>query len=340
MHASETILVTGGAGFIGCNFVRYLLSEEPDVRIVNLDALTYAGNLTSLRDCLATERHVFVRGSIGNAELVRFLLETYDIRGIVNFAAESHVDRSITGPEVFAQTNVGGTLTLMTEARRAGVRRFLQVSTAEVYGSLGPEGYFTEETPLSPNSPYSASKEGADHLVQACHHTYGMDTVITRCSNNYGPYQFPEKMIPLMINNACRNEPLPVYGDGLNVRDWLYVEDHCRAVWSVYRRGCSGCVYNVGGNTEKTNLDVVRTILDTLGKPHSLISFVTDRPGHDRRYAIDASRIRDETGWRPQVPFSDGIGQTIAWYLANREWLDAIVSGEYRHYYEQMYGDR
>lgn len=336
----KSLLVTGGAGFIGCNFVRLLLDTEPDLQIVNLDALTYAGNLASLADCLDSPRHRFVKGSITNAELVRFILREYDIEGVINFAAESHVDRSITGPQVFVETNVGGTLTLLHEGRAAGIKRFLQVSTDEVYGSLGPEGAFSETTPLSPSSPYSASKTSADHLVHAFHHTYGTDTVITRCSNNYGPYQFPEKLIPLMIMNATQDKSLPIYGDGLNVRDWLYVGDHCAAIWRVFSAGKSGQVYNVGGNNELANIELVKTILQRLGKPESLITFVKDRPGHDRRYAIDASKLERELDWRPAVSFEQGISQTIEWYLNHQEWLDQVVSGEYQKYYEEMYGRR
>ncbi|MFA4945026.1 MAG: dTDP-glucose 4,6-dehydratase [Lentisphaeria bacterium] len=336
----QTLLVTGGAGFIGGNFVRFLLQTEPRLRIVNLDALTYAGNLASIQDCLENPRHLFVRGSIGNAELVEHLLRTHEVQGIIHFAAESHVDRSITGPGVFVETNVAGTLTLLQAARTGKVRRFLQVSTDEVYGSLGPTGAFREDTPLSPNSPYSASKASADLLVQAFHHTYALDTVITRCSNNYGPYQFPEKMIPLMIRNAMQDKPLPVYGDGLNVRDWLHVLDHCRAIWTAFRQGRAGETYNVGGNSEKANLEVVKAILRLLGKPESLITFVKDRPGHDRRYAIDASKIQRELGWAPAVAFGPGIEETVAWYRANPQWLADVTSGGYQHYYEQMYGQR
>ncbi|MFA5203708.1 MAG: dTDP-glucose 4,6-dehydratase [Lentisphaeria bacterium] len=336
----SSILVTGGAGFIGGNFVRLLLELAPTARIVNLDALTYAGNLASIADCLEHPRHTFVRGSITNGELVAHLLNTHAVDGIIHFAAESHVDRSITGPEVFADTNVKGTLVLLQAARTAGVRRFLQVSTDEVYGSLGADGAFREDTPLAPNSPYSASKAAADQFVRAFHHTYGMDTVITRCSNNYGPYQFPEKMIPLMIRNALHGQPLPVYGDGLNVRDWLHVLDHCRAIWRVFHAGRAGEVYNVGGNSEKTNLDVVKTILGILGKPDSLIRFVKDRPGHDRRYAIDAGKLRRDLGWVPEVAFADGIKDTVAWYLQNQPWLDQVTSGDYQSYYDRMYAQR
>ena len=337
--AARTILVTGGAGFIGSNFVRYLLAET-EVRVVNLDALTYAGNLASLADCLESPRHLFVRGSITSADLVAYLLKQYAVDGIINFAAESHVDRSILGPKVFVETNVQGTLTLLSAAREAGVGRFLQVSTDEVYGSLGDQGFFTEATPLSPNSPYSASKASADLLVRAFHHTFGLDTVTTRCSNNYGPYQFPEKLIPLIIMNARQNQALPVYGDGLNVRDWLYVGDHCTAIWAAFSKGRAGAVYNIGGNSERTNLEVVRTILRHLGKPESLITFVKDRPGHDRRYAIDASRIQSELGWRPAVDFDTAMARTVRWYLDNQPWLDQVASGDYQTYYQTLYGNR
>ncbi|NOY81876.1 MAG: dTDP-glucose 4,6-dehydratase [Kiritimatiellaeota bacterium] len=340
MTAPQTLLVTGGAGFIGANFVRYLLDAAPSVRIVNLDALTYAGNLANLAGCLDDPRHVFVRGNITNSELVGYLLQTFEVDGIINFAAESHVDRSILGPVTFVETNVKGTLTLLTAAREARVRRFLQISTDEVYGSLGPTGSFREDSPIRPNSPYSASKAAADHLVRAFVHTHGMDALITRSSNNYGPWQFPEKMIPLMIHNARCDRPLPLYGDGRNVRDWIHVLDHCRAVWQVYRKGRSGEVYNVGAGNERTNLEVVRTILRRLGKPESLIQFVADRPGHDRRYAIDATKLRSELGWRPRVDFESGIAQTVAWYLDHPDWLDKIVSGEYRKYYRTLYEGR
>lgn len=336
----STLLVTGGCGFIGCNFIRLLLDTEPEVSLVNLDALTYAGNLGNLVDVMDHPRHHFVRGDIGDRELVDRLLREHQVTGIINFAAESHVDRSIEGPAIFIETNVKGTLTLLELARQHQLERFLQVSTDEVYGSLGAEGLFTETTPLSPNSPYSASKAGADHLVHAFHHTFGLDTVITRCSNNYGPYQFPEKMVPLMFNNARHDQPLPVYGDGLQVRDWLYVHDHCTAVWAAYQRGTSGQVYNIGGNNEKTNLEVVRAVLDFLGKPHSLITHVKDRPGHDRRYAIDAAKAMRELDWAPSVTFPEGLAQTLQWYLDQQQWIDDVTSGDYKHYYDRMYGDR
>ncbi len=336
----KCLLVTGGAGFIGSNFVRYLLNTEKELQIVNLDALTYAGNLMSLGEFLEDPRHLFVKGSITNAELVAHLLRNYHVDSIINFAAETHVDRSITGPQIFVDTNVGGTLTLLTEARAAGVKRFLQVSTDEVYGSLGPEGHFTERTPLSPNSPYSASKASADHLVNAFYQTYDVDVVITRCSNNYGPYQFPEKFLPLLINNARQNKPLPIYGDGMNVRDWLYVKDHCTAVWRVFCQGRSGEVYNVGGHNEKTNLELVKTVLRLLNQPDSLITFVKDRPGHDRRYAIDAAKIEQELDWRPSVTFDEGIAKTIRWYEQHEDWMDQVTSGDYQDYYAEMYDGR
>ena len=337
--ATRTILVTGGAGFIGSNFIRYMLAET-DLRLVNLDALTYAGNLASLADCLDSARHIFVRGSITSADLVSHLLKQYEVDGIINFAAESHVDRSILGPKVFVETNVQGTLTLLCAAREAGVRRFLQVSTDEVYGSLGDRGFFTEETALAPNSPYSASKASADLLVRAFHHTFGLDTVTTRCSNNYGPYQFTEKLIPLMIMNARQDKALPVYGDGLNVRDWLYVGDHCTAIWAAFAKGRAGAVYNIGGNSERTNLEVVRAILRQVGKPESLITYVKDRPGHDRRYAIDSSLIQTELGWRPAVDFDTAMAQTVRWYLDNQAWLDQVASGDYQTFYQTLYGNR
>ena len=340
MVECRTLLVTGGAGFIGGNFVRLLLAEAPEVELVNLDALTYAGNLASIRDCLEHPRHHFVRGSITNGDLVRDLMQRHRVDGVINFAAESHVDRSIIGAKVFIDTNIGGTLTLLEAARTAGVKRFLQVSTDEVYGSLGAAGFFREDTPIQPNSPYSASKAGADLLVRAFHHTHGLDTVTTRCSNNYGPYQFPEKMIPLMIRNALQDKSLPVYGDGQNIRDWIHVLDHCRAVWSVFQSGRAGEVYNVGGNSERTNLQVVTALLRALGKPDSLITFVKDRPGHDRRYAIDAGKIRAEVGWVPTVNFEQGLAETVAWYLANAAWLEQVTSGDYQKYYAQMYGNR
>jgi len=336
----KTLLVTGGAGFIGANFVRMVLDEHPDIKVVNLDVLTYAGNLENLDGYLDRENHVFVKGDICDELLVAKLLKDHDVDSIVNFAAESHVDRSITGPKVFIDTNVTGTLTLLQAARDKPVTKFLQVSTDEVYGSLGKEGMFLETTNLSPNSPYSASKASADHLVAAFGHTFGLPYNITRCSNNYGAYQFPEKLIPLMINNALQDKPLPVYGDGLNVRDWLFVYDHCTAIWKVLTEAKPGEVYNIGGCNEKPNLDVVKLILAHLNKPESLIQYVKDRPGHDLRYAIDASKIMDELNWAPSVTFEQGIAQTIDWYLANTAWLNHIVSGDYQGYYESMYQGR
>ena len=334
------ILVTGGAGFIGSNFVRMVLSEQPEVLIVNLDKLTYAGNLENLAGFLDHPNHKFVKGDIGDGRLVERIIDEYRIDAIANFAAESHVDRSITGAKVFIETNVTGTLTLLEAARDKKLERFVQVSTDEVYGSLGPEGKFTEQTPLSPNSPYSASKAAADHLVRAFGHTWGVKYNITRCSNNYGPYQFPEKLIPLMINNALGNRELPVYGDGLYVRDWLYVYDHCTAIWQVLQNAPPGEIYNVGGCNEKANLEVIELILKRLDKPKSLIKHVKDRPGHDRRYAIDASKIISELGWQPSASFEEGINRTIDWYLDNQAWLRNVVSGEYQKYYESMYSNR
>ena len=334
------ILVTGGAGFIGSNFVQMVLSEHPDCFVVNLDKLTYAGNLGNLAEFLENDRHTFVKGDICDGILVEQLIEKHDIEAIVNFAAESHVDRSITGPKIFVETNIAGTLTLLEAARDKKLEKFVQISTDEVYGALGPEGQFTEHTPLSPNSPYSASKAGADLLVRAFGHTWGVKYNITRCSNNYGPYQFPEKLIPLMINNALNDRELPVYGDGLYVRDWIYVHDHCTAVWDVLQKAPPGEIYNIGGCNEKANLEVVDLILHHLGKPKSLIKHVTDRPGHDRRYAIDAGKIMSELGWKPSVSFEEGINRTMDWYIQNQDWLTNIVSGDYQTYYESMYANR
>ncbi|UCD51943.1 MAG: dTDP-glucose 4,6-dehydratase [Phycisphaerales bacterium] len=336
----KRILITGGAGFIGSNFVRMVLSEHPDCLVVNLDKLTYAGNLENLAEFVDHANHKFVHGDICDETLVRKLIDEYRIDAIVNFAAESHVDRSITGPRVFIDTNVSGTLTLLEAARDKNVQCFVQVSTDEVYGSLGAEGMFTEQTPLSPNSPYSASKASADHLVRAFGHTWGLPYNITRCSNNYGPYQFPEKLIPLMINNALNDKPLPVYGDGMYVRDWLYVYDHCTAIWQVLEKAPSGEIYNIGGCNEKPNLEVIRLILSHLNKPDTLIQYVKDRPGHDRRYAIDASKIINELGWKPSVTFEQGIVKTIDWYLDNGPWLAHVVSGDYQKYYDTMYSGR
>ena len=336
----KRILVTGGAGFIGSNFVRMVLCEHPDCLVVNLDKLTYAGNLGNLAEFLEHENHKFVKGDICDSALVGRIIDEHDIEAVVNFAAESHVDRSITGPKVFVETNITGTLTLLELARDKKLERFVQISTDEVYGALGAEGKFTERTALSPNSPYSASKAAADHLVRAFGHTWGVRYNITRCSNNYGPYQFPEKLIPLMINNALNDKELPIYGDGLYVRDWLYVYDHCTAIWCVLQNAPPGEIYNVGGCSEKANLEVIHLILDRLGKPKSLIRHVTDRPGHDRRYAIDAGKIMAELGWKPSLSFEQGINKTIDWYLANQDWLRNVVSGDYQSYYESMYANR
>lgn len=342
----QTILVTGGAGFIGSNFVRFLLGQN--VRVINLDLLTYAGNLATISDLMDNERHHFVGGDIGDEELVKSLLDQYQPRAIVNFAAESHVDRSIDGPMAFIQTNVAGTANMLQCAREywSGLKgeeqtsfRFLHVSTDEVYGSLGSEGLFTEETPYAPNSPYSASKAASDHLVRAWFHTYGMPVLTTNCSNNYGPWQFPEKLIPLMILNALEGKPLPIYGDGGNIRDWLYVVDHCAAIWRVLQAGKPGEVYNVGGNCELTNLQVVDalcTIMDELfpdsaHAPHnSLKIFVKDRPGHDLRYAIDASKLKRELSWEPQATFETGLKETVRWYLDHLEWCREVAAESYQ----------
>ena len=344
----RTVLVTGGAGFIGGEFVRQLLREESQTRIVNLDKLTYAGNLDSLAEFAGDSRHRFIQGDICDSALVRQLLTEHQPSAVVHFAAESHVDRSIDGPRVFLETNVMGTFTLLQEARGYWSAladdakkdfRFLHVSTDEVYGSLGDTGLFSETTPYDPHSPYSASKAASDHFVSAYHHTYGLPTLITNCSNNYGPYQFPEKLIPLMILNALDGKALPVYGDGLNVRDWLFVGDHCRAIRSVLANGRTGETYNVGGNSERQNIEVVKTIckiVDELAPPlpagprESLITYVKDRPGHDRRYAIDATKIATELHWQPSVTFEEGIRQTVAWYLSNVDWINRVQSGDYR----------
>ncbi|RRJ62193.1 dTDP-glucose 4,6-dehydratase [Paenibacillus oralis] len=333
------LLVTGGAGFIGSNFVLYMLKQHPEYQIVNIDALTYAGNLENLKSVEGNPNHTFVKADITDAKAMDQLIgQGVDV--IVNFAAESHVDRSILEPDVFVRTNVLGTQVLLDAAKKHSVKKFVQVSTDEVYGTLGETGLFTEETPLAPNSPYSASKAGGDLLVRAYHETFGLSVNITRCSNNYGPYQFPEKLIPLMISKALANEALPVYGDGLNIRDWLYVEDHCSAIDLVIHQGQNGEVYNIGGNNERTNLHIVRTILEQLGKPESLIKHVQDRPGHDRRYGIDPTKTTQELGWKPRYSFETGIQETIRWYLDNKEWWTRIQSGAYQEYYAKQYGDR
>ena len=337
----KNILVTGGAGFIGGNFIHYLLGNRPDCHITCLDALTYAGNLETLKSVLEDSRLRFVHGDITDREAVYHLFEEENFDAVVNFAAESHVDRSIDTPEVFLKTNSLGTQVLLDACNRFGTGRYHQVSTDEVYGDLPldrPDLFFTEETPIHTSSPYSASKASADLLVTAYYRTYGTPVTISRCSNNYGPYHFPEKLIPLMILNALEDKPLPVYGDGKNVRDWLYVEDHCRAIELILENGRVGEVYNVGGHHEKQNIEVVKTILHALGKSEELIAFVKDRPGHDRRYAIDPSKIHRELGWLPQTSFEDGIQTTVEWYLQNRSWWEHIRSGDYRRYYEQQYG--
>ena len=338
-----TILVTGGAGFIGSNFIFYWLDKHPGDRVVCLDKLTYAGNLSTLKSVMDRPDFRFVKGDICDKELVLGLFREEHPEYVINFAAESHVDRSITGPEVFLQSNYMGTAVLLEACRECGVGRYHQVSTDEVYGDLPldrPDLFFTEDTPLHTISPYSASKAAADLLVQSYVRTYQTPATISRCSNNYGPCQFPEKFIPLMVINALKDELLPVYGDGLNVRDWLFVEDHCRAIELILQKGRIGEVYNVGGHNEWRNIDVVKLILTKLGKPESLIRYVEDRKGHDRRYAIDPGKIRDELGWLPETGFEDGLGRTLRWYLDNRLWWEDIVSGEYREYYEMMYGGR
>ncbi|WP_348620729.1 dTDP-glucose 4,6-dehydratase [Paenibacillus polymyxa] len=333
------LLVTGGAGFIGSNFVLYMLKQHPDYEIVNIDALTYAGNLENLKSIENNPKHSFIKADITDAQAIDQLMQQ-GIDVVVNFAAESHVDRSILEPEVFVKTNVLGTQVLLDAAKKYNVTKFVQVSTDEVYGSLGETGLFTEETPLQPNSPYSASKAGGDLLVRAYHETFGLPVNITRCSNNYGPYQFPEKLIPLMISRALSDQQLPVYGDGMNIRDWLYVEDHCSAIDLVIHQGKLGEVYNIGGNNERTNVHIVKTVLEELGKPESLISYVQDRPGHDRRYGIDPTKTMNELGWKPKHSFETGIKETIRWYLDNEEWWTRIQSGEYQQYYAKQYGSR
>lgn len=336
------ILITGGAGFIGSNFIYYQFKHHPEDEFICLDKLTYAGNLNSLNDAMEQTNFKFVRGDIADRDFVYSLFEAKKPDVVVNFAAESHVDRSILEPELFLKTNIIGTGVLMDACRKYGIKRYHQVSTDEVYGDLPldrPDLFFTETTPLHTSSPYSASKASADLLVLAYHRTYGLPVTISRCSNNYGPYHFPEKLIPLMIINTLHDKALPVYGDGANVRDWLYVEDHCSAIDLIIRNGREGEVYNVGGHNEKSNLDVVKIILKALGKSEDLITFVKDRPGHDRRYAIDPTKIHNELGWLPQTKFEDGIAKTIEWYLANEDWWQEIISGEYQKYYEKMYGE-
>ena len=337
------ILVTGGAGFIGGNFVHYMLKKHPDDEIVCLDKLTYAGNMSTLEDVVENPKFKFVKGDIADKEFVGALFDGNAFDAVVNFAAESHVDRSIENPQIFLVTNIIGTQVLMDACRSHGNIRYHQVSTDEVYGDLPldrPDLMFTEETPIHTSSPYSASKAGADLLVLAYFRTYGLPITISRCSNNYGPYHFPEKLIPLMITRALADQSLPVYGDGKNVRDWLYVEDHCKAIDIILRKGKIGEVYNVGGHNEMANIDIVKLILKKLGKPESLITYVQDRKGHDRRYAIDPTKIGKELGWAPETIFAEGIEKTVDWYLSNRKWWQDIISGEYRNYYEKMYSNR
>ncbi len=351
----KTYLLTGCAGFIGSNFVYYMLEKYKDIRLINVDKLTYAGNLENLSDIKDDERHVFVKGDICDKDLIENLFNEYDIDYVVNFAAESHVDRSISDPEIFVKTNVLGAVNLLQRAKDAWYKdgkwkegkKYLQVSTDEVYGTLGKDGYFLETTPLDPHSPYSSSKASADMFVKAFYDTYKMPINITRCSNNYGPYQFPEKLIPLMINNVKHHEQLPVYGDGLQIRDWLYVKDHCKAIDMVINGGRLGEVYNIGGHNERTNIFIVKTIIENLSKElndaginESLIKHVTDRLGHDRRYGIDPSKIKEELGWYPETPFEKGIVLTIKWYLNHEEWLNNITSGNYKDYYKKMYEGR
>ncbi len=331
----KTILVTGGAGFIGSNFIRQIIDEK--VNIINLDKLTYAGNLSNLKDIENKSNYKFIQGDICSKDLVSFILKEYKVDYLINFAAESHVDRSILDSSPFYNTNVLGTLNLMDCARENAIERYLKVSTDEVYGSLGKDGKFKETTPVSPNSPYSASKTAADQAVLAYNHTFDFPAVITRCSNNYGAFQFPEKLIPLVINNAISNKTIPVYGTGENIRDWIHVEDHCRGIYSVLMNGKEGEVYNIGGESEVTNIDLVKMILGFLGKPESLIKFVKDRPGHDMRYAIDITKINSELNWTPEYNFKDGLEKTIQWYLDNTDWLENIISGDYKDYYKQQY---
>ena len=353
MVKMKTILITGGAGFIGSNFVKLMLDKYPDYKIINIDALTYAGNLENLEDIEDNENYIFIKADIRDREKIEEIFAAYDINMVVNFAAESHVDRSIVEPEIFLTTNIVGTQILLDIAKkhwkvnpddkyckeyRDGVK-FLQVSTDEVYGDLGKTGLFTETMALLPNNPYSASKASADMIVRSYYETFGMPINITRCSNNYGPYQFPEKLIPLMINNALNNKSLPVYGDGKQIRDWLHVKDHCSGIDTVLHKGKIGEVYNIGGNNEKANIEIVKLILASLGKGEELITYVADRPGHDRRYAIDNTKITTKLGWKPQYTFEEGIRETIEWYLSNVEWIENIVSGDYMGYYEGMYGN-
>lgn len=337
------ILVTGGAGFIGSNFIYYLLENRPEYETVCLDKLTYAGNLKTLDSALKSGKVTFIKGDIADRDFVDELFEKQRFDVVVNFAAESHVDRSIESPEVFLQTNIMGTASLLDASRKHGVKRYHQVSTDEVYGDLpldAADSFFTEETPIHTSSPYSASKASADLLTLAYFRTYGLPVTVSRCSNNYGPYHFPEKLIPLIITRALNDENIPVYGQGLNVRDWLYVEDHCKAITMIIEKGRVGEVYNIGGHNEKTNIDVVKTVLSILGKPESLITYVKDRAGHDLRYAIDPSKISGELGWVPETKFDEGIKKTVKWYLENKTWWEDIINGDYKDYYEKMYSGR
>ena len=338
----KKVLVTGGCGFIGTNLLRHILAHRPDWEVVNLDLLTYAGNLENTAGLVEAypDRYSFVKGDIADASVIEKLFDRHGFELVMNLAAESHVDRSIEGAGIFIRTNVLGVQVLLDAAVKYGVKRFLQVSTDEVYGSLGSEGSFHEGLPLAPSSPYSASKAAADLLVRAYIHTHGLDAVITRCSNNYGPYQFPEKLIPLMVVNALKEKDLPVYGNGRNVRDWIFVEDHCRGIVMVAEKGISGEAYNLGGGAEKENIEIVRTICRHIGRPETLIRFVKDRPGHDFRYSMDYSKITRNLGWKPLVDFEKGLAETIEWYLANKPWWESIISGDYQHYYERMYADR
>lgn len=333
------LLVTGGAGFIGSNFVYYILEKYKDYKLVNLDLLTYAGNLENLKEVENNPNYTFVKGDIANRELVDYLVKAYHIDVIVNFAAESHVDRSIIDPDIFIKNNILGTQALLDVTKANQIQKYVQISTDEVYGSLGETGYFTEETPLAPNSPYSASKASADLIVRSYFETFGLNINITRCSNNYGPYHFPEKLIPLMITNALEDNPLPVYGKGDNVRDWLHVKDHCSAIDLVIHKGRPGEVYNIGGHNERKNIEIVELIIEKLGKSKDLIHFVKDRLGHDKRYAIDPSKIMTELGWKPQFTFDTGIVETIQWYLDHPEWWKRIKSGDYLNYYTKQYGE-
>ena len=333
----KNILVTGGAGFIGSNYINRTLEERDDYNIINLDKLTYAGNLENLKSSEKKNNYTFVKGDITDSELVVQVFEKYKIKYVINFAAESHVDRSILGSEIFFRTNVIGTNILLEASRKFEIEKFIQVSTDEVYGSLGKEGYFQEQTPLAPNSPYSSSKASADLMALAFYHTYGLPVTITRCSNNYGPFQFPEKLIPLMIINALNNKKLPVYGDGLYVRDWIFVHDHNKAINLVFEKGNPGEVYNIGASNEMPNIKIIKLILDYLGKPEDLIEHVKDRPGHDRRYAIDSGKIQKELNWQPDFVFHEAIKQTINWYMKNKNWWERIISGEYQDYYKIQY---